>query len=235
MIHSGNLDMMNYLYPCLLEIFNFNQNHFIEFSLYNRLDMIKHIHYKYRKIVEQISKKKYINILIKIAKNKYFEMLKYLININPDIDITFINIELFLNVAKNGHINVLKYLYEINPNLNVKDIEPEDIIVIIKNLHFDILKFILDIYPDIEYGHLIDENVILCMLQENDHTLDEELMNKKLFNILMILSKIEPIICIEIRSKDNYKLIKRGLELDELLLLEKNGFFVFENNLLEII
>ena len=85
------------------------------------------------------------------AKNNNKNLVKFLYSVDPTINVSVNNNEVFINMCQAGFIDEAKWLLEINPNLNVRDQNDKAFLLSCRCNQLETALWLKCMYPDFYY------------------------------------------------------------------------------------
>lgn len=185
-------------------------------------------------------------MLYDIVKNGNLEMLKYLLDIKPDLDISFHNELGFRTACKLGYIDMVIYMLEIKPCINISVRNEEAFLICCDSGNIEILDILVYHRPEIKKSKYLNTDIFITehafIMASNkgnieltewllyyDPNIDISIMNEKAFeracysgNIEMVkwLLEIKPDINIRIYDDEIFILTSHMeyIEISDVLI-----------------
>jgi len=86
----------------------------------------------------------------RICQSGHLIIIKYLLEIKPDIDISHDEEEAFCLASQEGHLHVVKFLLEIKPNINISADNDRAFRLSCLSGNFDLVNYLINIKPSIK-------------------------------------------------------------------------------------
>lgn len=225
LIEKGHLNMIDFLkdfsFPIDFRTHNPILKTFIFAAKKGNLNTLKYFSKNYPNILQNNSIiEKHIDVFETVAKNGYIDVLKYLVEICPELDINIFDSNLCIYISKKGDMDMLKYILEINKNIDVSDFDINVFSDVAKQGHLNILKYFVEINRNLNFD-LLNENVFIHVIEKlNLDTLKYLFELKSEMNLDNVLGENNIINMISTFKDYDWKILSNN-KRDEI----KNNFY----------